>query len=785
MALVLLAGGTALGADATVLPLSKVVPEYMPGDLETAITPTPQRAELADAVFRAGKVLVVQPDKYDAPPTLLAELRARLGEEAVQASTAGTFSPAQADTVIFVGKHRGLGAWDRLVKSENLQPLLDQVADKGPDGYVLLSAPGKLEGKHVVLLAGNSLAADFWALATLRQMTFTKDKADYIRQGRVADFPRFAYRGNKRPQRWEWRYKANYAWFFSQRDFPDRVARADYFRGRSAWVHHGEPLRATDQEMDDLINGPTDPRTKRPVAGARDAYQQGCREYVLKFDDTGWKLSDASERQFAGSDRMETYFKALHHFLAGMHRRIKALDAQNRVFFMPQPYAYNAYDQAPFVEGLLRHGPLPPDMGLSVCGLEVISWYIPTACMRDFRELYGLQGKAQIYDNFGRGGEYFAYTGRDPDLYREVECIFPERGTPVTRITVYDYLWNPEAYDPDRALRLAVRELSGGDPQLYQAMWDYVSYYNQHRNFTPCPAPEEAAKKLPQINRQMKRRFDALAPLLDRSALAVETKLKFEFWGPEEPKPTYEWGEYARLRRRLEFEPYERTYNYRQAEVMPTTEQIAVDGRLDEAAWKAARWAPDFVGPAWGRKTAPTDLAEFRLSDDQRARMKMLYSTSHLHVGIEFNYREKPVLPGWAQKMWADKKPGQQADVAWRVPCIELFFDPTARQEHYYSLVGNMAHLWFSTHLRAFEARQSGTWWKPDWKFQFTLGERSGVFEASIPLAALGQEPPRPGTVWGFQAFRSKIGPMAVFSGVYDLVGGEHATREFGRIVFR
>ena len=40
------------------------------------------------------------------------------------------------------------------------------------------------------------------------------------------------------------------------------------------------------------------------------------------------------------------------------------------------------------------------------------------------------------------------------------------------------------------------------------------------------------------------------------------------------------------------------------------------------------------------------------------------------------------------------------------------------------------------------------------------------------------------GTVWGFQAYRSKIGPFSMFSGVYDLVGGEHATRQFGRIVF-
>jgi len=90
-----------------------------------------------------------------------------------------------------------------------------------------------------------------------------------------------------------------------------------------------------------------------------------------------------------------------------------------------------------------------------------------------------------------------------------------------------------------------------------------------------------------------------------------------------------------------------------------------------------------------------------------------------------------------------------------------------------------------STHCRAYEKEKTGGFWRPDWRFKFMLGAKSGVLEASIPLEDLTETPPQEGTVWGFQAYRSKIGPFSMFSGVYDLVGGEPGTRQFGRIVFQ
>jgi len=767
------------------VPLDRIVPEYMEGDLETAVLPTPQQAELEGTAFATGKVLVVRPDRYRAPETLFSELGAMLGHEPPAVVDASEFTRPAADTIVFVGRLAKLPAWAELVEKQRLQPLLEEAAKQGTEAYVLLSAAGAYRGKNAVLLAGNSPAADFWALATLRQMVFSHQGAVYIREGRILDFPRFTYRGNKRPRQWEWRYKANYAWFFQHERFSSGVPLAEYHRRAAAWIHYGSPLRATDAEMDELMAGRRARPGVRAVRGARECYEQGCREFVLKFDDTGGELSEPTRKKFSTGDDTEAYFKALHHFLLGMHRRIKAIDPGNKVFFMPRPYWHNAFEQREFAEALLSHGPLPKDMGLSVCGPEVISWTIPTRCLADYRELYGLEGKAQIYDNFGRGGEYFAYTGRDKDLWQEVECVFPERGTPVTRITVCDYLWNPEAYDPERSLKLAVRELSGRDPGLYRALWEYVSFYNRNRDFAGCPAREEVLRKLPEINGGMKSRFDRLVPLLLRSPLAEEVKLQFELWGPEAPRTSYEWGEYARLRRRLEYTPYALAYGYREGDVTPTDAAVIVDGKLDEAAWRSAKPSQPFVRPAWGRKEPPGELAEFEPPREEATRLKLLYGKTHLYVGVEMSYSEKPVLPSWAQKQWHGKRPGERVNFAWRVPCIELLFDTTGRREHYHHLVSNIAGLWVSTHCRAYATHQTGGWWKPNWKFKFNLGEKSGTFEASIPLEDLTGDPPQQGTVWGFQVYRSKIGAFAMFSGVYDLVGGEHGTRQFGRIVFR
>ena len=83
--------GSAFGT--AVVELDSLVPNYMDGDLETAITPTPQQAELGAKAFVAGKVVVVRPDTYRAPDTLFEELKRLFGEELTTVTDSGNDSP--------------------------------------------------------------------------------------------------------------------------------------------------------------------------------------------------------------------------------------------------------------------------------------------------------------------------------------------------------------------------------------------------------------------------------------------------------------------------------------------------------------------------------------------------------------------------------------------------------------------------------------------------------------------------------------------------------------------
>jgi len=768
-----LAGASFAGTRA----LRDVVPDYMVGDLETAIIPTPQKALLHDTVFPAGKVAVALPERYDAPDTVVRELRNLVGADLV--------SLDQADTLVVIGRAGADQVAGELSKPRALAAEM-KLAERGEDAYLLYAAANAGGRKNLVVLRGNAPPGDLWALATLRQMAFTRDATLYIREGTVVDFPRFRFRGNKRPRLWEWRYKANYGWFFKPRvekpRRPDENWRWDYFRHHGAWVRHGSPLTATDAEMDRLVCGGEETREgkRRRVRGAEEAYRAGCREFVLKFDDTGSRMSEATRAAF-GRD----FYKALHHYLVGMHRRIKALDPKNRVCFMPRPYWFNNFELTRYARSLLAQGPLPEDIGLSVCGPEVLSYVIPTACLREYREIFGLKGKAQIYDNRGRGGDFFPCEGRDPDLWKEVLCLFPERGTPLTRITVYDYLWNPEAYDPKRSLRLAVRELASRRPEVYAPLLDYILYYNANRWPRGYPPREKAVASFRESNRTLKAKYEALGPVLERSPMAREVSVADELWGPRAPRPSFQWGEFSRLRRRLEFEPYMAAFGWQEARVAPTTDQMSVDGRLDEPAWGRAPRFDRFARPGWGMKTPPGEPEGMLLAGEEATGLRLLYSKTHLYVGIEFAYRHKPALPNWARELWKDLHHGQQGDYAWRVPCFEVFFDVNGQRTDYYQVISNIAGIWLSKHFGVYEPRRRGECWRPRWRFAFAVGEKRGVFEAAIPFADLVATPPKRGEVWGFQCFRSKMGTFGLFSGTFDLVGGDHAPSQFGRIVFQ
>jgi len=93
-------------------------------------------------------------------------------------------------------------------------------------------------------------------------------------------------------------------------------------------------------------------------------------------------------------------------------------------------------------------------------------------------------------------------------------------------------------------------------------------------------------------------------------------------------------------------------------------QDVAIDGLLDEPAWRAVPWTEDFVDIEGDVKPAP------RL----RTRAKMLWDDTYLYVGAEI---EEPHV--WATLTEHDS-------VIFRDPDFEIFIDPDGDNHEYYEI---------------------------------------------------------------------------------------------------
>jgi hypothetical protein len=304
-----------------------------------------------------------------------------------------------------------------------------------PEGY-LLAVTGEA-GHAVILKAARDDAGLRWADQALAQITWEGPEGRFIRACRILDAPVFALRGNKRPQAWETRYRANFAW--GAKDDADT-------RGRdvAAVYAPGVPLDATGEGV------------ARALEFFRPWQDRGVRILAVKFDDEAFALSaESALRHGAFAPALVSYLRLVRQ---GLRRR----DAGARLYLLPQTYWWNDPRFEAFSASIRVAGGLDEDVGLVVTGPEVISERIDAAGLAAARRAFGLtETKALVYDNLGREGDWGPVTGRDPGLARYADGVFGERGTPVNRLTRLDWLWNPEAYDPERSWRRAILELAG------------------------------------------------------------------------------------------------------------------------------------------------------------------------------------------------------------------------------------------------------------------------------------------------------------------------------------
>jgi hypothetical protein len=328
-------------------------------------------------------------------------------------------------------------------------------------------------GHAVVVKAARDDAGRRWADEALAQVTYESGKGRFVRVCRILDEPVFALRGNKRPQAWETKYRANFAW--GAKDDPD-------FRGRTMTAVYAPAM-------------PFD-ASGAAVARALDYFRpwqdRGVRLFAVKFDDVGFAVTPESELRHGPFPAAFTAW--MHLVRQGLRRR----DADARLYLLPQTYWWDDPRMVPFAEAIRRAGGLDEDVGLVFTGPEIVSQEIEGAGLAWARRVFGLtETKALVYDNLGREGDWGPLVGREASLARSAEGVFGERGTPVTRLTRLDWLWNPDDYDPEKSWRRAVFELAGpADFERFEAV---------------CRAFREGAGK------------DELAPMVDAFAASASS----------------------------------------------------------------------------------------------------------------------------------------------------------------------------------------------------------------------------------------------------------------------
>lgn len=174
-----------------------------------------------------------------------------------------------------------------------------------------------------------------------------------------------------------------------------------------------------------------------------------------------------------------------------------------------------------------------------------------------------------------------------------------------------------------------------------------------------------------------------------------------------------------------------------------TDRPLAVDGRLDEAAWQAAPWTEDFLDIEGPSKPTPRF----------RTRAKLLWDTTNLYIAADLSEPD----------VWATLT--ERDAVIFRDNDFEVFIDPDGDTQSYYELeVNALGTAWDLFLPRAYrdEGHAVNGWdihgLRVGVKVDGTLNrpgdtDRGWTVELALPWAALRDAantaaPPRPGDQW-------------------------------------
>ena len=211
------------------------------------------------------------------------------------------------------------------------------------------------------------------------------------------------------------------------------------------------------------------------MAKIESIYKMGVRNFGLLLDDIPWEFQyDEDSKSFS------TIAQAHVDLINKTYNHLKALDSTIHLTVCPTQYSGDCAGEyiREFGKGV------PKDVDIFWTGAEICSRVLPTREAKEFIE--NTDHKPIYWDNYPVNDcEMYhelhlgAIIGRDKDLYKHCEGIISNvmeyaECSKIPLLTIADFLWNPEGYNPDESLQNAHREILGDKAESFSYFADHL-----------------------------------------------------------------------------------------------------------------------------------------------------------------------------------------------------------------------------------------------------------------------------------------------------------------------
>nr|WP_277398278.1 beta-N-acetylglucosaminidase domain-containing protein [Neobacillus citreus] len=476
------------------------------------IFPTPQQWKVNGTGFPLNPVVgLVVGDKTDpyAIQEVVKTLQAHGVKQIVQRHE-GEKSPNTPVTIVIGGP------------SENTASVaaLKALGVKGPEeltkeGYVL--ATGHAAGHKTIVLAGKDVAGTFYAAMSFQQMIQKRSGQDWIPGIEIRDWPKMALRGSVEGfygVQWTHEERLDQLDFYGRKKMNQYVyAPKDDLYHRNQWrepypeeeikrlkelvdranQNHVEFVFAVSPGASVCHSGDSD--FQALIDKMQAVYDIGVRSFALFYDDINKDLHCGQDKEKFAND--PSPFAAAQAYLLNRFNKefIKTHEGTARLITVPTDYTgtgTNTYKErfADLVDS---------DVIFYWTGTDVASPQITGEQTKKISAIF--KHDILIWDNY-TAHDYNIndlitgpLTGRSADLSDYVIGFHanPMSGQPeaskITLFTVADYMWNPDAYQPENSWLNSIKDFSGDHFKTLKTFLEntYSSRFIQEESLTLTP----------------------------------------------------------------------------------------------------------------------------------------------------------------------------------------------------------------------------------------------------------------------------------------------------------